>query len=102
VILIPCPAPYSYLSCDHESGETFPIGETVVTCTAIGQVWEDGLRHTTQESFTITVVEEELPAADGVTEPPTDTVEEPPAADGGAELPADGGAEPPTNDAGGQ
>jgi hypothetical protein len=94
---LPSP-PYSYLNCDHESGETFPIGETVVTCTAIGQVWEDGLRHTEQESFTITVVEEEeLPAAaDGVTEPPTDTVEEPPAADDG-EV-----AEPPTNDTGGQ
>jgi hypothetical protein len=87
---LPTP-PYSYLSCDHESGETFPIGETVVTCTAIGQVWEDGLRHTTQESFTITVEE---PPADGVTEPPTDTVEEPAA--------ADGEAEPPTNDTGGQ
>src|SRR5215203_2848728 len=86
---LPSP-PYSYLSCDHESGETFPIGETVVTCTAIGQVWKDGLRHTTQESFTITV--EELPAG-GVTEPPTDTVEgEPPVADDG-EI-----AEPTTND----
>jgi PKD repeat protein len=95
---LPSP-PYSYLSCDHESGETFPIGETVVTCTAIGQVWEDGLRHTTQESFTITVEEEEelSAAADGVTaESPTDTVEEPPAADDG-EV-----AEPPTNDTGGQ
>src|SRR5215204_5201325 len=86
---LPSP-PYSYLSCDHESGETFPTGETVVTCTAIGQVWKDGLRHTTQESFTITV--EELPAG-GVTEPPTDTVEgEPPVADDG-EI-----AEPTTND----
>jgi Tol biopolymer transport system component len=68
---LPSP-PYSYLSCDHESGETFPIGETLVTCTAIGQVWEDGLRHTTQESFTITV-EEEPPAADDgeAVEPPT-------------------------------
>ena len=93
---LPSP-PYSYLSCDHESGETFPIGETVVTCTAIGQEWEPGLRHTTQESFTITVVEEEPPAADdGLTEPPTDTVEEePPAADDG-EV-----AEPPTNDTAG-
>jgi Tol biopolymer transport system component len=90
---LPSP-PYSYLSCDHESGETFPIGETLVTCTAIGQVWEDGLRHTTQESFTITV-EEEPAAADGVTEPPTDTVVEPPADDG--EI-----AEPSTNDTGGQ
>jgi hypothetical protein len=68
---LPSP-PYSYLSCDHESGETFPVGETVVRCTAIGQVWEDGLRHTTQESFTITV-EEEPPAADDgeAVEPPT-------------------------------
>jgi PKD repeat protein len=52
------------VSCDHESGETFPIGETVVTCTAIGTVFDNGQRHTTQESFTITV--EELPA-DGPT-----------------------------------
>src|SRR5918998_2812932 len=81
---LPTP-PYSYLSCDHESGEIFPIGDTVVTCTAIGQEWQPGLRHTTQESFTITVVEE------------------PPAADGeDAELPANGEAEPPTNDTGGQ
>jgi PKD repeat protein len=87
------PGPASSLECDHESGETFPIGETIVTCTAIGQEWEPGLRHTTQESFTITV-EEEFPAADGVIEPPTDTVEEPPV--------ADGEAEPPTNDTGGQ
>jgi hypothetical protein len=90
---LPSP-PYSYLSCDHKSGETFPIGETVVTCTAIGQVWEDGLRHTTQESFTI-MVEEEPAAADGVTEPPTDTLVEPPADDG--EI-----AVPPTNNTGGQ
>jgi hypothetical protein len=68
---LPSP-PYSYLSCDHESGETFPIGETLVTCTAIGQVWEDGLRHTTQESFTITVEEEPAAADDGeAVEPPT-------------------------------
>ena len=94
---LPTP-PYNYLSCDHESGEIFPIGVTVVTCTAIGQEWQPGLRHTTQESFTITVVEEELPAAgDGeAVEPPTDTVvEEPPVADGEA-------VEPPTNDTGGQ
>jgi PKD repeat protein len=94
---LPTP-PYNYLSCDHESGEIFPIGVTVVTCTAIGQEWQPGLRHTTQESFTITVVEEELPAAgDGeAVEPPTDTVvEEPPVA-------GDGEAEPPTNDTGGQ
>jgi Tol biopolymer transport system component len=96
------------VSCDHESGETFPIGETVVTCTAIGTEVEPGQRYTTQESFTITVVEEELPAVaadDGVTEqPPTDTIEEvPPAADDGeAELPRDGVAESPTNSTGGQ
>jgi PKD repeat protein len=87
------------VSCDHESGETFPIGETVVTCTAIGTEVEPGQRYTTQEPFTITVVEE-LPAVadDGVTEQsPTDTVEEvPPAVDGGEE------AEPPTNSTGGQ
>jgi Tol biopolymer transport system component len=113
---LPSP-PYSYLSCDHESGETFPIGQTVVTCTAIGQEWQPGLRHTTQESFTITVVveeeppaaddgevavpltdtvEEEPPEADGVTEPPTDTVEEePPEADGEVAVPS-------TTDTGGQ
>jgi Tol biopolymer transport system component len=98
---LPSP-PYSYLSCDHESGETFPIGETVVTCTAIGQEWEPGLRHTTQESFTITV-EEVSPVADGETElpadgeaeQPTDTVEEVPPV-------PDGEAEQPTNDTGGQ
>jgi hypothetical protein len=87
------------VSCDHESGETFPIGETVLTCTAIGTEVEPSQRYTTQESFTITVVEEDegLPAvADGeVTEPPTDTIEEPPADDGEE-------AEPPTNSTGGQ
>jgi hypothetical protein len=60
---------------------------------------EPSQRYTTQESFTITVVEEDegLPAvADGeVTEPPTDTIEEPPADDGEE-------AEPPTNSTGGQ
>jgi PKD domain len=87
------------VNCDPASGEIFPIGETVVTCTAIGTVFDNGQRHTTQESFTIMVVEEdeELPSADDgeVTEPPTDTVEEPPA--DGEE------AEPPTtNSTGGQ
>jgi hypothetical protein len=93
---LPTP-PYSYLNCDHASGETFPIGQTVVTCTAIGQEWQPGLRHTTQESFTITVVEGELPAAsDGeAVEPPSDTVvEEPPVVNREAET--------PTNDTGGQ
>jgi hypothetical protein len=93
---LPTP-PYSYLNCDHVSGEIFAIGQTVVTCTAIGQEWQPGLRHTTQESFTITV--EEPPAAgDGeAVEPPTDTVieEEPPAAGDGEAV------EPPTNDTGG-
>jgi PKD repeat protein len=57
------------VNCDHVSGETFPIGETVVTCTAIGTVFNNGQRHTTQESFTVTVVE---PPADGEeAEPPT-------------------------------
>jgi hypothetical protein len=57
------------VNCDHVSGETFPIGQTVVTCTAIGTVFDNGQRHTTQESFTITV--EEPPAADGEAEPLT-------------------------------
>jgi hypothetical protein len=35
-----------------------------VSCTAIGQEWQPGLRHTTQESFTITVVEELPPVVD--------------------------------------
>jgi PKD repeat protein len=80
------------VSCDHESGETFPIGETVVTCTAIGTEVEPGQRYTTQESFTITVVEE-LPT-DGEAELATNTAEEPPAADGAV-------AEPLTNDTAG-
>jgi len=85
------------VSCDHESGETFPIGETVVTCTAIGTEVEPGQRYTTQDSFTITVVEELPAVADGeITEPPTDTVEVPQAADDGEE------AETPTNSTGGQ
>jgi hypothetical protein len=77
------------------SGETFPIGQTVVTCTAIGQEWQPGLRHTTQQSFTITVEEPQAVDDGEAVEPPTDTVvEEPPA--------ADGEAEPPTNDTEGQ
>ena len=90
---LPTP-PYNYLSCDHESGEIFPIGETVVTCTAIGQEWQPGVRHTTQESFTITVVEGPPAAGDGESvEPPTDTVVGPP---------ADVEFEPSTNNTGGQ
>jgi hypothetical protein len=78
------------VSCDPESGGTFPIGVTVVTCTAMGTIFDNGQRHITQESFTITVEE---PPAGGEAEPPTNTVEEPPAG---------GEAEPPTNDTGGQ
>lgn len=46
-------------SCDHGSGDAFPIGETVVTCTAT-----DGASPTPSvatDSFTITVVDEEAP-----------------------------------------
>src|SRR5919108_438770 len=38
------------VSCDHNSGDTFPIGETLVTCTA-----EDLAGNRAEESFTITV-----------------------------------------------
>jgi hypothetical protein len=48
------------VTCDHNSGETFPIGETVVRCTA-----EDSAGNTAEESFTITV---EPPADDGATQ----------------------------------
>jgi hypothetical protein len=87
------------VSCDHDSGETFPIGETVLTCIAIGTVSDNGQRHTTQESFTITV--QGPPAADGgeAGEPATDTLveEEPSAAADGEEA---GGS--PANDTQGQ
>jgi hypothetical protein len=56
----------------------------------MGTIFDNGQRHITQESFTITVEE---PPAGGEAEPPTNTVEEPPAG---------GEAEPPTNDTGGQ
>ena len=85
------------VNCDHESGETFLIAETVVTCTAIGTEVEPGQRYTTQDSFTITVVEE-LPAEgrEGAETPPTNTaVEEPPST-------AVTEAEPSTNATGGQ
>jgi hypothetical protein len=36
--------------CDYNSGETFPIGKTIVTCTA-----EDSAGNREEESFTITV-----------------------------------------------
>jgi hypothetical protein len=48
------------VTCDHNSGERFPIGETVVRCTA-----EDSAGNTAEESFTITV---EQPADDGATQ----------------------------------
>jgi hypothetical protein len=38
------------LSCDHNSGDTFPMGETVVTCSA-----EDAAGNRAEESFIITV-----------------------------------------------
>ena len=38
------------VSCDYSSGDTFPIGETVVTCSA-----QDAAGNTAEESFTITV-----------------------------------------------
>jgi WD40-like Beta Propeller Repeat/HYR domain len=44
------------VSCDHNSGETFPIGETVVTCTA-----EDLAGNSAEESFTITVQDTTAP-----------------------------------------
>jgi HYR domain len=40
------------VSCNYDSGETFPIGETIVTCTA-----EDSAGNTAEESFTVTVQE---------------------------------------------
>jgi hypothetical protein len=38
------------VSCDYSSGDTFPIGETVVTCSA-----EDAAGNPSEEYFTITV-----------------------------------------------
>jgi plastocyanin len=38
------------VSCDHNSGETFPIGDTVVTCAA-----EDSAGNSAEKRFTITV-----------------------------------------------
>jgi HYR domain len=40
------------VSCNYDSGETFRIGETIVTCTA-----EDSAGNTAEESFTVTVQE---------------------------------------------
>jgi HYR domain len=68
------------VNCNPESGETFPIGETVVTCSA-----EDSAGNRAEESFTITVEEEEE-------EPPIPDDEEPPIRE--AELIE----EPPVND----
>jgi hypothetical protein len=69
------------VNCNPESGETFPIGETVVTCSA-----EDSAGNRAEESFTITVEEEEEE------EPPIPDDEEPPIREG--ELIE----EPPVND----
>jgi hypothetical protein len=44
------------VSCDHNSAETFPIGETTVTCTA-----EDLAGNSAEESFTITVQDTTAP-----------------------------------------
>jgi Tol biopolymer transport system component len=44
------------VDCDHNSGETFPIGETVVTCSA-----EDLSGNHAEESFTITVQDTTAP-----------------------------------------
>jgi hypothetical protein len=44
------------VSCDHNSGDTFPIGETLVTCTA-----EDAAGNPAEESFTITVQDTTAP-----------------------------------------
>jgi hypothetical protein len=44
------------VDCDHNSGDTFPIGETVVTCTA-----EDLAGNSAEESFTITVQDTTAP-----------------------------------------
>ncbi len=38
------------VNCDYDSGDTFPIGETVVTCRAV-----DAAGNSAEESFTITV-----------------------------------------------
>jgi PKD repeat protein len=60
-------------SCDPNSGEIFPIGQTVVTCTA-----QDFAGNIAEESFTITV--EEPPADDDATteepSPPSPAAEE--------------------------
>jgi hypothetical protein len=44
------PAPQ--VTCDHASGETFPLGTTLVTCVA-----SDASGNTTQQSFTVSVVD---------------------------------------------
>jgi hypothetical protein len=44
------------VNCDHNSGETFPIGETVVTCSS-----EDAAGNRAEESFTITVQDTTAP-----------------------------------------
>jgi len=49
--------PLPQVSCDHQSGETFPIGATAVTCTAA-----DAAGNQSQGQFTITVADTIAPA----------------------------------------
>lgn len=44
------------VSCDHNSSETFPVDETVVTCNA-----EDLVGNVAEESFTIAVEDTTAP-----------------------------------------
>jgi dipeptidyl aminopeptidase/acylaminoacyl peptidase len=44
------------VNCDHDSSDTFPIGETVVTCSA-----EDAAGNRAEESFTVTVQDTTAP-----------------------------------------
>lgn len=44
------------VACDYNSGDTFPIGETVVTCSA-----EDSAGNRAEESFTVTVQDTTAP-----------------------------------------
>lgn len=51
--------PSVVVECDHESGDTFPLGATKVTCTA-----EDAAGNEASESFTVTVVDTTPPTID--------------------------------------
>ena len=52
------------VNCDHNSGDTFPIGDTEVQCSAT-----DAAGNTGTESFTVTV----NPPDEGTTPPANDT-----------------------------